>query len=126
MNTTTTGTQQTRQTGYGQRQQYQQQAGGRQSWVNVYKRVSQRVMEFRKEHPLWTIQTEQVSVSKDLALFRATILDEQGRVVSTGHKLVTAQERPDNYVETAETGSVGRALHFLGYPPVDIEDIEEE
>lgn len=94
--------------------------GGR-GWIDNYKRVEERVYEFRRDHPDWTIYTEPRTINNDLALFRAEIRDEQGNVRSVGHKHVRAEGR-DNYVELAETGAVGRALHFLGYQATDTEE----
>lgn len=79
-----------------------------------YIRVAERVSKFRQDHPNWTVHSEAVEVSDRHALFRATIMDETGRVISVGHKMVKSTDSED-YVEAAETGAVGRALNFLGY-----------
>ena len=91
----------------------------------LYMPVQNRVTEFRTDHPDWTIITEAQKVTEQVAIFRAEIRDEQGRVLTTGHKMVRAQDRPNNYVEAAETGAVGRALNFLGYSTDELLEEEE-
>ena len=79
-----------------------------------YLEVKYRLVWFREEHPQWTIQTEFVSITDNSALAKATILDEQGRVVSTSHKFENDRGFPD-FLEKAETGAIGRALALIGY-----------
>lgn len=115
--------QQANTTGNVTRQQVQQrgyQQVGR-LWMENYRRVAERIYEFRRDHPDWAIVTEARVINSDVAVFRAEIRDEQGTVRSTGHKHVLAEGR-ENYVELAETGAVGRALHFLGYKTTDLEE----
>lgn len=80
-----------------------------------YMRVHQRLVWFREEHPDWTIETAPTEYdTPDSATFKTTIKDEKGRVIATAHKTETKQGFAD-YLEKAETGSVGRALLFCGY-----------
>lgn len=79
-----------------------------------YLEVRYRLVWFREEHPEWTIQTEFVSISEKSALAKATILDEEGRIVSTSHKFENERGFPD-FLEKAETGAIGRALALIGY-----------
>ena len=48
------------------------------------------------------------------AVFRATITNENGVVISTGHGSESAKDFGD-YLEKAETKAVGRALAMLGF-----------
>lgn len=85
---------------------------------NKYNTVNQRVLGFRELFPNGAIQTEIIEVDDSRVLMKATILDGEGKVLSSG----TAEEKkaPKNYInetsyiENCETSAVGRALGFLG------------
>jgi hypothetical protein len=83
-----------------------------------YKTVALRVTEFRNERPDWTIETEVIDPGEYVTV-KATILNEAGRVIATGH---ASEERGVGMVnetsalENAETSAVGRALAFYKYP----------
>ena len=79
-----------------------------------YLEVKYRLVWFREEHPDWAIETELLSVTSDSAYARATIKDESGRVIATSHKFETKKGFPD-FIEKAETGSIGRALALIGF-----------
>lgn len=79
-----------------------------------YLEVKYRLVWFREEHPDWAIETELLSVTEDSAYARAVIKDEHGRVIATSHKFETKRGFPD-FIEKAETGSIGRALALIGY-----------
>ncbi len=85
--------------------------GGRQ-----YLPVSARLIWFRSEHPDWGIETEPVAidVEKQYAIFRARITNAEGKLMAVGTKMENVKGFPD-YMEKAETGSVGRALALCGY-----------
>lgn len=104
-----------------------------------YLPVQWRLVWFRNECPDGTIETELVHLDLDketeeeafvwnaekrrsekvtktargIAVFRATVRDGKGGV-ATGTKMEKAASFPD-YLEKAETGSIGRALAALGY-----------
>lgn len=78
-----------------------------------YLPVAQRLIWFREEHPDWAIETE-VKVVANECLAKATIKDHIGRIIATAHKTETKQGFMD-FVEKAETGSIGRALGLCGY-----------
>lgn len=91
-------------------------------WMEDYKPVIERIREFRTDHPNWSIITEIVEYGPDHAIFRAQIVTDSGTIVSTGTKRVTSDRNPQ-FIESAETGAVGRALMMLGY---DVRESEEE
>lgn len=85
--------------------------GGRE-----YLPVAYRLVWFREEHPDWGIDTKPIviDVDKGVAVFQANVYNEEGRLVSSGTKMETARGFAD-FIEKAETGSIGRALGVLGY-----------
>lgn len=79
-----------------------------------YLEVKYRLVWFREEHPDWAIETELLSVNDQSAYARATVKDEQCRVIATSHKFENQKGFPD-FIEKAETGAIGRALALIGY-----------
>lgn len=83
-----------------------------------YVMVNERIQEFRKEHPDYSLVSELVQLTDDACVIKASILNEEGRVLATGF----AQEdrtsttiNKTSYVENCETSAWGRALGNLGY-----------
>lgn len=85
--------------------------GGRE-----YLPVAYRLVWFRDDHPDWGVDTKPVViyVDKGVAVFQANVFDAEGRLMACGTKMETARGFGD-FVEKAETGSIGRALGVLGY-----------
>lgn len=81
-----------------------------------YMTVASRLVWFRHERPTWGIVSTAVEINleRNYAIFRAEIYDGAGKLVATGHAIETAKGFPD-FVEKAETSSVGRALLVAGY-----------
>lgn len=79
-----------------------------------YLQVAQRIVWFREERPTWSIETTAIKEGTTDATFRAVIRDETGRVIATSHKSESKQGFPD-FLEKAETGSIGRALALCGF-----------
>jgi len=79
-----------------------------------YLQVAYRLVWFREEHPDWTIETEALEIADDHAIFKATVRDQNGRLIATGTKSETRTGFPD-FLEKAETGAIGRALALCGY-----------
>lgn len=79
-----------------------------------YLQVAHRLVWFREEHPDWAIETHMQPSGQDYAVFRTEIKNEKGFVMSSAHKREDAKHFPD-YIEKAETGSIGRALALCGY-----------
>lgn len=82
-----------------------------------YVEVPQRVKAFRMLHPNGTIDTEIISCQNGVVVIKATVADEGGNILGTGH----AYEKEGNgfinkesYIENCETSAVGRALGFVG------------
>ncbi len=79
-----------------------------------YLNVQWRLVWFREEHKDWGIETEIVNSAPGAVQMKATIKDEKGNIVAQAHKAETKQGFSD-YLEKAETGSIGRALAMCGY-----------
>lgn len=62
----------------------------------------------------WGLQTELLEHGDDWAVFKATITNQEGKVISTGHGSESKKDFGD-YLEKAETKAVGRALAMLGF-----------
>jgi len=69
---------------------------------------------FRLEHPDWTIKTKLIKLSDKNAIFRAQIIDKEGKMISIATKQENIQNFKD-FIEKAETGAIGRALALAGY-----------
>lgn len=85
-----------------------------------YKTVAKRVQEFRESPTckLWTVNTDIVKIDDDQVLIKASIADEAGRLIATGHGhefRSASQINKTSYVENAETSAIGRALACLGF-----------
>jgi len=94
-----------------------------------YLDVPDRVLWMREEHQDWSIETEILTASPEEAVVRATVRNEQGRILAQGTKRSTVQEFKRGHIEKAETGAIGRALGFAGYGTqfaVDLDEPEED
>ncbi|MGZ3694116.1 MAG: hypothetical protein ACXWQO_07940 [Bdellovibrionota bacterium] len=89
-----------------------------------YLEVKYRLVWFREEKPSWAIKTEAVKLLEDESVFKATVLDDMGRIVSESHKREDSKGFPD-HMEKAETGAIGRALALLGYGTQFAPELEE-
>ena len=101
-----------------------------------YLPVAARVKWFRTVHPNGSIETQEVSVDLDrpftkgggkvygYARFHATVRDAEGHILGQGTKTETASNFFD-YVEKAETGSIGRALAAAGFGTELDQDLDE-
>ena len=79
-----------------------------------YLQVMWRLVWFREEKPLWSIDTKLEQLADNHAVFSAKIYDENGVQKSAGYGSESVKDFRD-YIEKAETKAVGRALAMLGY-----------
>ena len=79
-----------------------------------YLQVMWRLVWFREEKPLWSIDTKLEQLTDNHAVFSAKIYDETGAQKSAGYGSESVKDFRD-YIEKAETKAVGRALAMLGY-----------
>ena len=83
-----------------------------------YQTVAYRVSKFRESHGLkLSLATELVSRDEDCVVMKATISDEDGRVLATGHAeeyRKSSQINKTSALENAETSAIGRALAAMG------------
>ncbi len=91
-----------------------------------YLEVKYRVHWFRLEHKNWSIKTsvELLDIVKEVAVVKADIFDDTGKHLSSGMKMEYKKNFED-YIEKAETGSIGRALACLGYGTLQCFDLDE-
>lgn len=82
-----------------------------------YLKVSGRVLMFREQCPGGSIHTEmlKLDLDKGFALFSATILDGDGKMLAMAHGSETLKGFPAGWIEKAETVAVGRALAMAGF-----------
>lgn len=78
-----------------------------------YLDVKWRLAWLRTEHPEAQIETEHVLLNEDSAVFRAMVYIP-GAGCATGYGSETREDWAD-FIETAETKAIGRALAALGY-----------
>ena len=78
-----------------------------------YLTVPFRLLWMRETCPLWGIATE-IMETAGFILVRATVTEETGRVIATGHKACTSGGKFPP-IEKAETGAMGRALGAAGF-----------
>lgn len=83
-----------------------------------YQTVALRVQLFRDSFPLLTLATDVVHRDAECVVMKATISDETGRTLSTGHaeeKRSASQINKTSALENAETSAIGRALAGFGF-----------
>ena len=83
-----------------------------------YAEVNQRIKAFRMLYPTGKIITEMVSNENGICVFKASIYNDDGKILATG----TAYEKENSsfinktsYIENCETSAVGRALGVAGF-----------
>lgn len=85
---------------------------------NEYTTVNERLIQFRKEHPEWTLKVEWLAIDKDIAIAKAIVQNEEGRTISEGTAMELAGStfiNKTSHIENCETSAWGRALGNLGY-----------
>lgn len=94
----------------------------------VYDTVALRVQRFREKHPDWAIVTGILFRDENEVVMRAEILNEQGRMIATGHseeKRKASQINQTSALENAETSAIGRALAALGMGGTEFASADE-
>lgn len=82
-----------------------------------YETVALRVQKFREQHPNKPLLTEVIHRDVDCVVVKATIADENGQPIATGHAeeyRATSQINKTSALENAETSAIGRALAAFG------------
>lgn len=90
-----------------------------------YLQVMWRLVWFREEKPLWSIDTKLEQLTENHAVFSAKIYDENGVQKSAGYGSESVKDFRD-FIEKAETKAVGRALAMLGYGTQFAPELDEE
>ncbi len=83
-----------------------------------YRTVAARVGDLREVHADWAISTEIYAVDDQVVIMKATILNEQGRIIGVGHaeeRRASSQINKTSALENCETSAIGRALAACGY-----------
>lgn len=83
-----------------------------------YQTVALRVQLFREAHPDKSLTTDMIVRDEECVVMRATIADETGRVLATGHSeeyRKSSQINRTSALENAETSAIGRALAAYGF-----------
>lgn len=82
-----------------------------------YVMVNKRVEAFRAICPDGAITTDIITNAGGVVVMKATVMDETGKILSTGlsyEKEGNSMINKTSYIENCETSAVGRALGFLG------------
>jgi hypothetical protein len=92
----------------------------------LYLPVAARLVWFRQEHPDWGIETKPIAINaeKRYAIFTATVYNAEGKVMGMGTKSEDFNGFQD-YIEKAESGSIGRALAVCGFGTQFAPDFDE-
>lgn len=83
-----------------------------------YIEVNQRIKAFRQVYPTGTISTEIVSLENGVVMMKATVLDEEGKMLANGfayEKESSSFINKTSFIENCETSAIGRALGFCGF-----------
>lgn len=83
-----------------------------------YQTVALRVQKFREQHPDWSIITALVSRDSETVVMLASVINDQGRIIATGHAeefRSASQINATSALENCETSAIGRALAAAGF-----------
>lgn len=83
-----------------------------------YVMVNERLKAFRAQHKDYSLISDVISLDNESCVIKATILDENGRVLATGlaqEDRSSTKVNQTSYVENCETSAWGRALANFGY-----------
>lgn len=86
-----------------------------------YLQVAHRLVWFREQHPTGILKTQMIdrqgADDNEYAIFRTEVYVDTERgpmCIASGHKRETKKDFAD-FIEKAETGSIGRALALAGF-----------
>tara|TARA_R100000963_G_scaffold16507_1_gene11644 strand:- start:145 stop:777 length:633 start_codon:yes stop_codon:yes gene_type:complete len=82
-----------------------------------YVEVNERIKYFRENYKDWSLTSEVIDLTDNRCVIKASILNEQGRVIATGiayEMLGSSFINKTSFVENCETSAWGRALANLG------------
>ncbi len=79
-----------------------------------YLQIMHRLVWFREVHPEWSIITHSMILDENKSVFRAEIINDQGRCIQTGYGQESQKDFAD-HLEKAETKAIGRALAACGF-----------
>lgn len=82
-----------------------------------YAEVNQRIKAFRMLCPNGCISTEIISNQDGVVIMKASVFDEEGKLLGTGtayEKEGSSNINKTSYIENCETSACGRALAMLG------------
>ena len=82
-----------------------------------YVMVNERIKAFRQDYPNLALVSEIVHLDPDSCVIKASVIDENGRVLATGfaqEDKTSSMINKTSYVENCETSAWGRALGNLG------------
>lgn len=85
-----------------------------------YLTVAKRVSNFRanEKYQNYSLETNVVELDDQKVVMKASISNENGRVIATGHaeeKRASSQINKTSALENCETSAIGRALASLGF-----------
>jgi hypothetical protein len=92
-----------------------------------YLEVKFRLIWLRDLHPAWGVETELLQLDA-VAIVKASIKDETGRVIASGHGMAKtggSAKWAGREIEKAETAAIGRALAHAGIGTQFIDDETE-
>lgn len=90
-----------------------------------YLQAAPRIVWFREERPDWGIETEFLSLSDSHAVCRATIRNDNGRIIAQATSMET-KSGFESFVEKAETCAVSRAASFCNFGTLMAQELEEQ
>lgn len=82
-----------------------------------YVMVNERIKEFRKQYPDYSLVSEIVDLTDKRCVIKSTIIDKEGRPIATGHAYEvegSTNVNKTSFIENCETSSWGRALANIG------------
>ena len=86
--------------------------------IGDYVEVNQRIKAFRQVYPTGTISTEILNLENGVVMMKATVLDDDGKMLATGlayEKESASFINKTSFIENCETSAIGRALGFCGF-----------